>query len=184
MNNHTQCPPPFTSHAFRHDDLLINTDSGRVVKYRQHGDGEIAYQLKRDDGRWTRFRVFLLLAMTFLPPPRYTNLAQPTNGDFNDIRRGNVQWVEPDLRNGERLARHPVYTAYYLSSLGRLWSVESGIFLALKKEGPYYYCCVSSVTRVVHRLVYEAFHGLIPDKLEVDHKNGMRPTIDYRIFNW
>lgn len=72
------------------------------------------------------------------------------------------------------------YPNYYATKSGKIWSEKSKKFLSTntKSKG---YCKVNLYDENgvmknvrVHRIIWQAFNGIIPDGLEVNHKNSIR----------
>lgn len=71
---------------------------------------------------------------------------------------------------------------YIIHSDGRIWTKIRNKFLTpIKTKDGYHSVKIGLKTKKVHRVVYEAFRGEIPDRLEIDHINGNRT--DNRIEN-
>ena len=75
---------------------------------------------------------------------------------------------------------------YEVSNLGRVRSLKFGkvrILKPCKKKNGYLYIRLSKngITKnfYVHRLVYEAFHGTIPDDMQVNHINEIKTDNRY-----
>ena len=88
--------------------------------------------------------------------------------------------------DGKLFFQHPVYTDYYASSDGEIYSTNRNRLMNfnLDKQG---YLKVGprkdgkqKITSV-HRFVYECFHGIIPDQMQIDHINHVKT--DNRIEN-
>ena len=74
----------------------------------------------------------------------------------------------------------PDYPDYYATEDGKIWSEKTKKFLSTntKSKG---YCKVNlydkdgKVHNVrVHRMIWQAFNGAIPDGYEINHKNCIR----------
>ena len=73
----------------------------------------------------------------------------------------------------------PSFPNYMATKDGRIYSIKNKRFLSLKSESKGYQKCnlynENGVKNVrVHRVVWEAFNGAIPDGYEVNHKNEIR----------
>lgn len=73
----------------------------------------------------------------------------------------------------------PSFPNYMATKDGRIYSVKNKRFLSLKSESKGYQKCnlynENGVKNVrVHRVVWEAFNGAIPDGYEINHKNEIR----------
>ena len=74
----------------------------------------------------------------------------------------------------------PHFPDYYATKDGQIWSAKSNRFLSLKSKSKGYTKCnlygedgkVKNVR--VHRVIWQAFNGDIPDNYEVNHKNEIR----------
>ena len=74
----------------------------------------------------------------------------------------------------------PIFPDYMATLDGRIWSKKSNKFLSLKSETKGYQKCnlydrdgkVKNVR--VHRVIWMAFNGEIPNGMEVNHKNEIR----------
>lgn len=75
---------------------------------------------------------------------------------------------------------------YYIYEDGRVFSIKRNVFLQLQDYYGYKRIALLNNDKkrkafFVHRLVYETFKGPIPEKLQVDHINGIRD--DNRLIN-
>lgn len=68
------------------------------------------------------------------------------------------------------------FSDYMVSDNGNIWSVKSKRWLKPQKNNSGYYTIGLSVSgnvtkKLIHRLVWETFIGIIPDGLEINHKD-------------
>ncbi len=72
-------------------------------------------------------------------------------------------------------------TPYFVNQYGSVFSIKMGQWLRINYNDRFY--CVVALknidpgtprTQRIHRIVWEAFNGLIPDNLEIDHVDGRR----------
>ena len=77
--------------------------------------------------------------------------------------------------------QHYDYLKYQFHDDGRIWSsFKNGYFLKLSPKRAGYVSVTLRVskgvykTKLVHRLIWEAFNGPIPEGLEINHINGIK----------
>lgn len=97
----------------------------------------------------------------------------------------------PELYEGETISPILQYGDYMITSLGRVWSKKTNIFLKQRKDKNGYmlvnlYSNGLSVTHKVHRLVAEAFIEKPYDKhnLEINHKDENKSNNNVCNLEW
>ena len=90
--------------------------------------------------------------------------------------------------NGLKFRVHPVYDQYAASACGKIVNIDQGRILLGNLSNANYLLCRLRVTNtkdwkmvLLHRFVYECYHGIIPDDLVIDHCNDDRT--DNRLCN-
>jgi len=75
----------------------------------------------------------------------------------------------------ETYKQHPRYTTYEISDKGNIRNIKTKRVMKVRVSGKTPYPKINlrldkkSITRQVHRLVAEAFYGIIPEGMVVDH---------------
>ena len=83
------------------------------------------------------------------------------------------------MDNNEVMKPIPEYPEYYATISGKIWSSKRNKFLKLYKDRDgYLNVSISNDYKIsnfrVHRLVFEAFNGVIPKGLQVNHINEIK----------
>ncbi len=140
-----------------------------------------------------------LVALMFLPNPENKPFIDHINGIRTDNRLENLRWCT-NKENCQNLHLDSIYTtkgivSYSLSEedlQGEVWKQKDDIDLYVSNFGRakskgkiikgtvrtdgYHEIKVSSLQKgiLTHRLVWEAFYGKIPEKMVINHKNGIK----------
>lgn len=71
----------------------------------------------------------------------------------------------------EEFKEHPKHKGIKVGSKGTVVGIKGSPIGSVRSDG-YHYAWIDSKFRYTHRLVYEAFNGVIPEDLEINHKDG------------
>ena len=92
------------------------------------------------------------------------------------------EWIK-DLRDGEEVKPLKEYPGYFITSMGRVWSVFGYRFLSIHLHRKYYYCVkIKGKSLEVHTLVGRNFLPEYREGLHICHKEETLPypEINYK----
>lgn len=94
--------------------LIVNNRTGRTLILTKDKDGYLYTTLSKN-GKRKKFRVHRLVAQAFIPNPNNFDTVDHINGDKEDNRVGNLQWLsnESNLKKYWELHRKPVICVEY-----------------------------------------------------------------------
>lgn len=94
--------------------LVKNTESGRLLTCAKDKDGYLYVSFPKN-GKVKKVRLHRLVATTFIPNPENKETVDHINGDKEDNRVGNLQWLsnKENLNKYWELHRKPVICVEY-----------------------------------------------------------------------
>ena len=147
-------------------------------------------------GKQHLFYTHRLVAEMFLPNPDNLPIVHHKDGNKLNNNLYNLEWIDNQehskMHKDDKkvsVKRTPIEidvdidslkqyktTPYYISEEGEVYNLDKMIHIKLEKSGNYYrFSCNYNNTRKhvsVHRAVWEAFNGEIPEGYEINHIDG------------
>ena len=182
-----------TNYEVSDDGKVYNTKFNRELKgtYTTNEYHSIALSI---DGKPRSFLVHRLVAQAFCENPNNYNIVDHINQNKYDNRACNLRWVsgsenalnvmqkpksfskaywkeEVDLEHWRDVPNH---SDYLVSDMGVIINKKTKLILRYTDRHGYKRINLQGNTYGVHLLVWRAFKGEIPKKMQIDHINGIR----------
>lgn len=178
-----------TNYEISDDGKIFNKKTGRELKG-TYKTNEYHTVMLMIDKQSKIFLVHRLIAQAFIDNPNNYPIVDHINQNKYDNRIENLRWVDYSTNSQNVLRNKPrkigywyegfdehwkqllINTDYYISDSGIVVNSKNNKILSQGTRNGYKRVLINGKLFSVHRLVWEAFNGEIPDKIQVDHING------------
>ena len=180
-----------TNYEVSDDGKIFNKKTGRELKG-TYKTNEYHTVMLMIDGKSKIFLVHRLIAQAFIDNPNNYPVVDHINQDKYDNRIENLRWVDYstnslNVSNKKKVSKHDYWdkdfdekhwkrllinSNYYASDTGMIVNDKTKMILKFTNRNGYRRISMGNKLLSVHRLIWEAFNGPIPDKMQVDHING------------
>lgn len=178
-----------TNYEVSDDGKIFNIKTGKELKG-TYKTNEYHSVILTIEGKNKTFLVHRLIAQAFIDNPNNYPIVDHINQNKYDNRIENLRWVDYST-NSQNVSRKkpekagywnedfdehwkqlPINLDYYISDNGIVVKGKNNRIISQATRNGYKRVLINKKLFSVHRLMWEAFNGPIPDKMQVDHING------------
>lgn len=180
-----------TNYCAKEDGTIWNLKTGRELKGTLARNEYRSVQLSIN-GKLKTFMTHRLIAEAFCDNPNdYTIVSHKDGNPYNNAAN-NLEWVQVQERRKIQEKKTKIQNEiivkiedgwkclswinsnYYISNCGEIWNSKTKKNLSLESRNGYKRIKIGNSQCSIHRLVYEAFIGEIPEGYVIDHIDGNR----------